>query len=263
MQDWDTWLRTWALHAETRAFRERVELAVKTVQEAHSRVHKRYCGVSGGKDSVALAGILSEAGLLNDVPLVFCSTPLSTPGSDDVIDTLADAINADVFSVEPDIDVWDWLYRQPSYFDLLGEGHAEFLNKFASANLSVAWMYEHGYDGVYLGLRTQESKGRRWNRKMRGKDYRLRDGTWTCQPIVDWSARDVFAFAVSRGLPIHPYYSLALEHLMIEPEHPSSRVDCMIPADSVTQQSVLRPLQLLYPEMWARLVFVRPELKSR
>lgn len=64
-----------------------------------------------------------------------------------------------------------------------------------------------GFDGVALGLRAEESHGRRMNAQVRGAIYQYkRDGLWACQPIWDWSYDDVWAYIVSAELPYCAVY---------------------------------------------------------
>lgn len=260
---WEMWLDTWQEHARTEKFARRLDLAVKEVQAHDRQVAGMFAGCSGGKDSCAVAGILSYAGLLDKVPLVYCHTELDTPGSSETVEALADVLNADLDVVESPLDIWDWLraakFAQGNLIDFMN--YKLFLHRFSSVNLSVAHMYETGASGVFLGLRTEESHGRRMNRAIRGKLYRGLDGTWKSQPIVDWEARDVFALAVSMRLPVHPYYRLALERLGVSPESPGSRVGCMMPEETAVQWPVLSPLKVLYPDLWLRLRQARPELE--
>lgn len=64
-----------------------------------------------------------------------------------------------------------------------------------------------GCDGVFLGLRAEESVGRTANVKRRGMIYRsIETGMLHCIPLAYWSARDVWAYIVSRDLPYNAVY---------------------------------------------------------
>ena len=86
------------------------------------------------------------------------------------------------------------------------------------------------------------------------------DETWMVLPIVDWTARDVFALAVARGLPISEHYRKLLEKFLISPESPASRVDCVLTEDKIVARGAMVHLRVLYPNLWSRLVSLRPEL---
>lgn len=58
-----------------------------------------------------------------------------------------------------------------------------------------------GFDGVALGLRAAESFGRRLNARTKGAIYQYkRDGVWACQPVMDWTYDDVWAYIVAHDL---------------------------------------------------------------
>lgn len=268
MTTWESVVASWKIHGRSAELSRKVELAKDVCRAAIEDVGRSspydggmYCGCSGGKDSVAMSGLLHEGGF--KIPIVYCSTPLDTPGSEGTIQELSDTLGTEVEIVEPEVDAWEWLEKLPKSFDLLGGDYRAFLHVFSAVNLSIAYGYETKRSGVFLGLRTEESRGRRLNRMFRGKLYQNSvDKRWTCQPIVDWTAKDVFAFAVSRELPIHPYYRLALEKMKVHPESPQSRVGCMMPEDGVVSWRVLTPMSMLYPEMYRRLINIRPELRK-
>lgn len=259
--NWGTWLKTWEAHSQLRSFRDRVARAVESAQEG-AAIGKMFGALSGGKDGCALVAVLYAAGLADSIPLVHCHTELNTPGMDECALATAEHFDFDLEVIEPAEDVWDLLRRLPREISIMDEtNHRRMRNAIASGNMLVAHLYEREYRGSFTGMRSEESKGRRWNRKMRGQLYQLKsDHTWICQPIVDWSARDVFAMLVSSGAPIHPHYRLMLERFGVPPESPQSRVDCMIPEDRVTTWPVGLQVRTLYPELWRRMVAARPEL---
>lgn len=268
MTTWESLVASWRIHGRSPEFSRKVELAKDVCRAAIEDVGRAspysgglYCGCSGGKDSVAMTGLLYEAGFR--LPVAYCHTGMDTPGSEDTVQELSDHIEEPIEVVEAEADVWEWIAGLPMSFDLLGGDYRAFLHVFSAVNLSIAYGYETNRSGVFLGMRTEESRGRRLNRMFRGKLYQNSvDKRWTCQPIVDWTAKDVFAFAVSRELPIHPYYRLALEKMEVHPESPQSRVGCMLPEDGVVSWKVLQPMSMLYPEMYRHLVSIRPELRS-
>ena len=258
--DWDDWIATWALHAESQAFKRRLGLAIEYAQRG-ATVGNMFCALSGGKDGCALAAVLVEGGMA-DMPMVHCHTDLNTPGMEECAYATADRFDLELEVIEPDVDVWALLCSLPSGEPVWGEAnHSTLMRHIASGNMLVAHLYEHQYRGNFSGMRAEESRARRLNRKFRGPLYQLRDDTWMCQPIVDWMARDVFAMLVSREAPIHPHYRLMLERFQVEPESPSCRVDCMIPDERVTSWPVGYQVRMLYPDLWRRMVAARPELR--
>lgn len=257
---WDAWVKAWATHAQTAVHRRRVESAANTVRSLLLTT-KYFCGLSGGKDGVATAGLLKLAGR-GDIPLVHVYTPLNTPGMEETAKATAETLGSKLTIIEPDIpdDFWSWLRSLPA--PITSRGNYSILgNKIAVGNMLVAYTYEHKLDGAINGMRSEESKGRRINRKVRGRAYRLKsDGKEMVQPIVDWEARDVYAFCVANNLPICEHYRLAYERFGLSPESPNSRVDCVIVPDEIASNGSYAMTRQLYPELWRKLVTARPEL---
>lgn len=260
--DWDNYLRLWEGHAKTSAYLRRWDRACE--HAARGITHGRfYCALSGGKDGVAVAAVVNVA-CGHDVMLAHAHTELNTPGMLETAERTAELLDMDLDVFEPDRDIWQWLRSWPKQYSLREREHRrEFDRLFASGNMLVAYQYANGFTGAFSGVRADESKGRRLNRMFRGHLYQLaKDASWMCNPIGDWSARDVFACAVSRGLPIHPYYRLALEQLEIDPESPGSRVDCVVPREEVTRLPAALPLRVLYPDLYRRITAIRPEFEE-
>lgn len=257
---WESHLATWRLHAQTGFFRHRVRRAVEIAEEG-AKGRKLFAALSGGKDGVAMAGVLVSAGL-REMPFVHAHTPLNTPGMEETALACAEKLDLELDIVEPEIDVWDLLRSLPADISILDErNHLPLRNAIASGNMLVAHQYEHGYDGAMSGMRAEESHGRAMNRALRGHTYQLKiDGSWMCCPIADWSARDVFAWLVHRDLPIHPHYRLLYERFGVSPESRSARVDCMITTDSIAARGAIAQLRSLYPALWGRITSIRPEL---
>jgi 3'-phosphoadenosine 5'-phosphosulfate sulfotransferase (PAPS reductase)/FAD synthetase len=64
-----------------------------------------------------------------------------------------------------------------------------------------------GIDGVALGLRAQESRGRTWNALTRGEHY-VAMGRRVCTPLSTWTADEVVGFVMAEDrLPLNPVYT--------------------------------------------------------
>ena len=287
MMSWDAWVKTWRLHARTKGFQRRVDAAKKVVRDVGAMCLPGpfYAGVSGGKDSVAMAGILQECGVLDRVPLVYAHTELTFPDTLETVQATAEKVNADLHVVEPD-DVeshieqackkWKVDKPQPSVdgytlIDLLRtipasvditskEAMAAIGRCCASGNLCIAWMYENEYRGSYVGLRAAESKARAAYSKFHGAIYKhVTDGTWNICPMLGWSSDDVYAYLLDRELPIHPFYERAWA--LVGDEHPGRlRVDLGLVNEDIASHGALATVSRVYPQWWAQLRRIRPEI---
>lgn len=262
MSTWQDWLDAWEVYAKTSAFSRKLERAVEIAKDGAAKGNM-FAAISGGKDSIAVAAVIAEAGL-NDIPCVHCYTDLNTPGMDTVAIEACKLLDLGLEIVEPDGDVWDFLRCLPKDQSILDKRmHVALRNFCSSGNMLIAYEYEHGYVGSISGMRADESKGRAANRRFRGPLYQIKvDGTWMCLPIVDWTARDVFAAAVEFDLPIHDHYRRLMEQFDVSPESPASRVDSLLVEDSVVARGGLVHARVLYPETWRKIVEARPELNK-
>ena len=60
---------------------------------------------------------------------------------------------------------------------------------------------ENNRNGVFLGLRGEESHARRMNMFVHGDDYQRKDGANICLPIVRWSGDEIWTYIVNHDLP--------------------------------------------------------------
>lgn len=265
---WDGCVRKWWLHAQQPAFKHRVAQAIALVRDGAARMAASgegsganqghgFVALSGGKDSVAMAGIVAESG----VEAVAChaSTELNVPGMDDIAEQAAERLAMPLEIIEPDVDVWELLRT----CDLKRGEHdkSEFFAAIAAGNMLVQHAYEGGFAGSYSGMRADESRGRLLNFRNRGPIYQYTtDRQWMCSPIAWWSATDVFAFCVDRELPIHLHYKRYTDRFRVAPDR--ARVDLVITRENVSRHGALAVIRLFYPDLWRRIVAVRPELSQ-
>lgn len=261
---WTDWLDIWDRHSRSERFARRLEKASKIAFEGAAK-GRPFLALSGGKDGVALAAVLHHASI--SCQAVHCHTELNTPGMLECAENTARSLGLELDIVEPDWDdyggtVWDALAALPREEHMFSKAiWSSFANKISSGNLLVSYQYAGKFACSFSGLRGAESRGRGMNRAIRGPLYRNGvDGSWMCTPIVDWSARDVFAAAVRFGLPICDHYQLMLERFEVDPESPASRVDCLLTNEAISKRGTLTHCKTLYPHVWRRLVMVRPEL---
>lgn len=281
---WDSWLKTWRIHSGSPLFARRVDRA-KDVAVAGAKHGKMFCSLSGGKDSVAMAGILEEVGLAPTVPCVHAHSGLNFPDTLSVVDATVDALNMDLEVIEPaDIETHirriakkygvtapqpavsgytelDLLRTIPLTVDIT-DALSDVLVVVAAGNMLISYMYEHEFAGSFVGLRADESRARTWYRRMWGADHRnMKDGTHQVCPLLEWTGLDVYAYIVSRGLPIHPYYQAAFEGSRgTVPDPARLRVDLGITPSIIAANGGMTFIRRVYPKMFAELAAIRPEL---
>jgi len=282
--EWDKWLRAWAAHATTLAFKRRLDTA-KQVSESGAKHGKMYCALSGGKDSVAMAGVLDEVGLSGTVPSVHAHTALDYPDTMSVVNAVADRLDLELIVREPDdlekhvkriakkygttppqpsvsgYDEWDLLRALPHDIDT-HKGMEEVGKAISSGNMLIAYMYEAELDGAFVGIRAEESRARTMYFRRWGYSHDFKDGTRNVTPLLAWTGMDVYAYLVSRELPIHPYYRKAYEVFHGQVETPMMvRVDLGVPPAFPSSVGAATMIARVYPEFWRKLTLVRPDMR--
>lgn len=115
---------------------------------------------------------------------------------------------------------------------------------------------ERQYTGCFLGLRKQESRARLMNYAQRGALYRKKNGITICCPLATWDGRDIFAYFLSRDIPIFYIY---LNCKFRSPER--IRQTWYIPG-KFARKGELVQLRYYYPDLYQKLYEMCPEVSN-
>lgn len=105
--------------------------------------------------------------------------------------------------------------RQVAYQDFDGTTWAQRWDSQAAAEeVGAIWLAADQVatrgapeDGVFLGLRAEESAARKVHLRALGVLHRNQEtGKWQCNPIAWWTVQDVWAYIVSNGVPYNTAY---------------------------------------------------------
>lgn len=208
---WDAWMRAASVHARTLRFARRVDAARAIVDRSLAAAPRWALMWSGGKDSTVMAHLVCAA-MGVALPVASEKDDLDYPGELAYVERLAESWRADLHVLTPPFSPSQWIADHAPELSADDDMHSR------AAGLSKACFYDvvedfgAPFDGVLLGLRQQESNGRRMNRSTRGPLYRKRPtgrhptGQWVSTPLVDWDGLDVYAYAESRGIELLPLY---------------------------------------------------------
>lgn len=201
----------WKIRAEFPAYRRHVDCAVDAIHRAHESA-RMSISWSGGKDSTAMAHLVKS--LYPDTPIIVQFDDCDWPGKQAYIDRICEAHGWTIHRVEPAFSVWDQMKRGDiGDENFWAKSHA--LTREGFLKPLDAKRQELDCNGVYIGLRADESKARAINYRARRDVYQLKDGTWHCCPMARWTAEDVFAYLTRNNIEINPYY---LNNRILAPE---------------------------------------------
>ena len=245
------------VHARSPAHRRKVEAARETVTRCIDATPDAAVGWSAGKDSTALVHLACvEMG--HALPVYSEKDDLDFPGERDYIERLAALWGLDLTIVSPDVSLQQWIADHAGELDA-GEdfhGRAAALSREHFYGLIESYTGKHG--AVLLGLRQEESRGRKMNRALRGKLYQKRTGQWICTPLADWSGLDVFAYLLSRDVPVLDVYRCI--GFMHRSEPWRVRKSWWIPG-AHSRKGGMVWLRRYYPSLYRRLCRMLPDAR--
>jgi phosphoadenosine phosphosulfate reductase len=173
----------------------RINESKAIIRQFLDKVKNPYVAFSGGKDSTVMLHMVSQ------------------------IDN-----NIDVFTERNDMDFPDKMKLCDKIIDICNinnyyEGHTERINLLDGSGwfkVIKEFVISGNYDGCFLGLRAEESKGRRITIAKKGVIYnyaksnyaksRGLESVMTCLPMARWKAQEVFAYIIKNNLPYHKIY---------------------------------------------------------
>lgn len=247
---WSYWSRVWLTHAKTLRHCRMVDNARACLAECLSRAPEASIAFSCGKDSTALMLLAGTIGVKR--AHIICS---------DVNMHLRWREYCRSVETATGIQIEEWWPQNFSAREYVSTGSVGAIDSICSDSdplarkgfFDVARMtaIERGKPGLIMGLRAEESKGRRVNRKFRGLIYQHSDYGLVANPLSDWTWLDVYAYILSSGIePFHAYYCLRVKN---DPK--MRRLDGWMPGSWAADGAGVE-LRVFYPslfEQWQHL----------
>ena len=154
---------------------------------------------SGGKDSLVVAHIIKEAGLMPYISDTVCETSFYFEKQLEDIKKTADSLGWNV--TYKDSLGWDWIRKHP---EVIFSNDSRIRGwSFAQRQQKTVADYarQHGNDAIIFGRRTQE------NTVPSSLYYKKQLKHWSCHPIKDWSTLDVWNYLELFNIPIPWIYT--------------------------------------------------------
>lgn len=191
-------LREYHVWAQTAVHAKRV-LGARQILERASLHAPFAVSVSWGKDSIAMLDLAIET--LGRVTAIHMASPYALPGSEHVQEHFAARCGLHVLSSTRNLAEYIEWCREIGLPHERGRSRQIRVVTEIKRNRAISWCDGHGIVMQVLGLRIEEKGPRARVLRIRGPVYQLADGSWRANPLAYWSARDVWAYLVTRGLP--------------------------------------------------------------
>lgn len=224
-----------ALHAKTKGYKYKRDSFRREMDRARALRVPGYVALSGGKDS---AVVQSEC---PDLPAVWSDDKWFLPETEEYINRLR-AKGVDVRQIQTNAWHADWFNFSGNEWNGIPE--------YAKAQ---------GWGLVFLGLRQEESSKRKLHLRGNGPLFLAKsDGFWHCNPIWNWTWRDVWAYIVSESVDYNKAYD-KLEAMGVPPER--QRIGPFA-VERVLGYGQLSLLKRGWPELYQRFAEEYPEARN-
>lgn len=238
------------LHSRTLEFRSVVASAQQTIHHALQHMKKPYISFSGGKDSLVMLHMILEQ--KQDLPVIYWDADASYPDTDEFLNRLAIQWKLDFkrIKTEPMLNI----------FRKYGINHPQIEEKTMIATVYrpiAKLMKQYHFDGVFVGLREEESFGRRQLIKHKGQTFWNKYQHVTeCLPVAYFRTEDIWAYITSRNLPYNSVY----DHTAMCPRN-EIRVSYYC-GESAREFGRFVWLKKEYPDLYNRFAAEFPEVRE-
>lgn len=226
------------LHAMTGTYRRKLAQAKAIISRAVAIDLPSYVALSGGKDSTVVYGLMEEQA--PGIPAVWSDDEWWLPETMEYIQRLRQS-GADIRQIRTTAWHADWFTIQGDY-----AGIPDYARR-------------QNWKVCYLGLRQEESSARRVHLRTMGPLFLAKsDGFWHCNPISDWTWRDVWAYIYSAECDYNRAYD-RLDEIGVKPEH--QRIGPLA-VERVLGRGQLAILKRGWPDLFNRFCAAHPEARS-
>jgi len=179
------------LHARTKPYRYKVESAQRIIAKALDVSDSPYVALSGGKDSTVVFDLV--ACQYRVVPAIWSDDEYYLPETGQYIKRLQGRWH-DVRQIRTNCK------------------HAEFFETRGDFDSLQDYAKQQNFSLCFLGLRQEENSVRRTHLRKNGPLFFAKsEKMWHCNPIHDWTARDVWAYIDSNAVDYNHAYDKLCE----------------------------------------------------
>jgi 3'-phosphoadenosine 5'-phosphosulfate sulfotransferase (PAPS reductase)/FAD synthetase len=231
----------WGLWEKTEEYKKTITVAKNIIRKALRETTKNYgISYSGGKDSTVLLHMVKL--ICPDCPVIIqcddCDWPEKLPYVESI---LRDYSN--VHYVYPKESVLNYIKSLEDKTESICSQTHELTRDFFLNPIFDKYK-ELDLDGVFLGLRKEESYGRKMNAITHGHTYFNKSkNIWVSQPIAYLKVKDVFAYLVSNNIPINPCY---FKNRFKPPEE--IRLSWAVPTPTGLSRGEMEHIRYYYPK---------------
>lgn len=237
------------------AYRKRLESAYRIIDDALA-LGAGYVSFSGGKDSLALLGLVNSR--CPGIPAYLFDSGAETPDTWNTIHAMQ-AAGYDIRIKKPRMSIIE-MCQEAAFFGATpnrkevtwraSEWKRILLDEPALGVLN------DGYPVQFIGLRRDENSYRRISINKYGAIHAKKNGVIRVCPLADWTGADVLAYCLTHDLPLSPVY---LQPNDSHDERERRRTGTALGTTYMTYGR-FQQLRQQHPAFWQELIGVFPRL---
>jgi len=243
----DNWRDEFVLYSRLLIFQKRINEARNIILQALAMNEKWYLACSFGKDSLCLLNLIIKE--KPDIPVLHMDSGYCFPETYAVRQYYQEKHSLNLTILPASMD----------YFELMRQFGIPSISRTKSQQIKVVqrlkkdrsleWAQQNGLNGVFLGLRKDEARGRKLILNLRSPIYQLKNGLWKANPLANWSFKDVWAYIVTNGLKYPVFY----DYTGLGRTREWIRNSSWCTTDGAERGQVVW-LKYYYPELYKRLI---------
>lgn len=241
------------IYAKLSIHKKQIIKAMQVIKKALKMDINWYATCSGGKDSTVLSHLVCK--MAPGIEVWSEKDCFDFPGERSYLEGLAGKYKWNINIVSPPDEELTSKLGEIDFCEDIHSRGTDFSDTFF---YKLIELQEMEFDGVFLGLRCEESQGRRWNFRKRGHIYQRKNKKWTCNPLSTWKAEDIFAYLVSNEIPILPVY---FNTFLVGGDPGKIRKSWYLPSARASAGHCVW-LKYYYPELYQKLLEINPGISS-
>jgi len=244
------WEKVYRLHGQLPEHRRRVAEHKQVIARFIELCDRPYLSFSGGKDSSAMLVLFAEMGLQH-IPVFTQADDFDWPYKKDLCHSIIKALG---------FHTYHYIESKVSVLELLKQNAETISMQQCWENLVADFVKQHQYNGFCMGIRFEESVGRRLTLAISYRDGLVRkckDGLVHGYPMAFLTGKDVFAIIQKAGIPYAEIYD---RHEELTPHQ--MRFSWMFKPGITHNKGGLSWLKKNYPEQFQKLVKINPAVWS-
>jgi len=177
--------RTALLYSQLKPYKALVNKTSGFIRWSLERVKNPYVACSFGKDSAVMLDLILKHN--QNIPVRFASHPETR-----LLDNYDEVIKK-------------WIEKGINYIEIFCDGN---LVKIKHAQRDALDAVNENWDSFFVGIRKEESFGRRVSLKKLGMFHKLANGRIKISPMADWTEKEISVYTLANDLPVLNKYNI-------------------------------------------------------